>query len=421
MSDETEKLLKALRTHDHGLAKLDSATSLARALEGGSSARALARLTESLPHERLLKAMESLTLRDNATLQLQETFRKFEEQRSAMRLALGPLEDFRRLGDLGASSFTNTHSALALARLEEQFRLPKLPEISALAESAFRKFATVSLSSAAGLEAAMARMHTPWLDRANELQSAQSFAAIQNIGVALGTANAFADNVSDLIRKNLGDWRDEIKWPQEIFEDISARSAFYEERGFNPALTIIPSPAFEESVEIAELDEAPPKIIEIEDYEIPASDPVEETAFLRTHAAQGRLLRFEHHMRRFIDGQMKAAFGEHWIKHQVDGDTRKKWQDKKKEAEERGGREHPLIDYADFTDYEKIILRNDNWSKVFQPVFGNKDSTRESLQRLHPVRLCSYHARLISQDDEIMLFIEVKRILIAIGVLKRGK
>jgi len=54
---------------------------------------------------------------------------------------------------------------------------------------------------------------------------------------------------------------------------------------------------------------------------------------------------------------------------------------------------------------------------VFKAIFRRKESVRESWQRLYPIRLSTMHACLISQDDELYLAAEVKRILMAIGVL----
>jgi hypothetical protein len=76
-----------------------------------------------------------------------------------------------------------------------------------------------------------------------------------------------------------------------------------------------------------------------------------------------------------------------------------------------------LIAFADFTDYEKIICRRDNWKEVFAPFFDRPESVRESLQRLYPVRLATMHARLITQDDQILLYIETKRLLKAMDAL----
>jgi hypothetical protein len=111
--------------------------------------------------------------------------------------------------------------------------------------------------------------------------------------------------------------------------------------------------------------------------------------FERTNAAHDHLQRFETKLRRFIEEKMKAAFGPDWIKHQVPGDMLKAWRDKKQIAMDNGDRESPLIAYADFTDYVKIITRKDNWETVFKTIFRRKESVQESFQRLYPIRLCT--------------------------------
>ena len=121
-----------------------------------------------------------------------------------------------------------------------------------------------------------------------------------------------------------------------------------------------------------------------------------------------------HQIRKFIDEQMTEAFGSNWIKHRIDGQMRKQWEEKQEKAEANGEREWPLIAYADFTDYVKIITQKNNWRDVFEEFFDRKESVQESFQRLYPIRVCTMHARLITQDDELYLCVETKRILKAI-------
>jgi hypothetical protein len=52
-----------------------------------------------------------------------------------------------------------------------------------------------------------------------------------------------------------------------------------------------------------------------------------------------------------------------------------------------------------------------NWNGAFKSVFRRAEFVRESFQRLYPIRLCTMHARLITADDELYLFVEVKRFL----------
>jgi hypothetical protein len=53
----------------------------------------------------------------------------------------------------------------------------------------------------------------------------------------------------------------------------------------------------------------------------------------------------------------------------------------------------------------------DNWREVFSALFGRQEDVRESLQRLYPIRLSTMHARLITQDDVLLLLVESRRLL----------
>ena len=137
----------------------------------------------------------------------------------------------------------------------------------------------------------------------------------------------------------------------------------------------------------------------------------QESAFERNKAAYDLLQRFETWLRWFIDKKMKVIFGPTWTKHQVPGKIRRQWLEKKQKARENGEPERPLIAYADFTDYVQIITRKDNWEKVFKPIFRRNISVQESFQRLYPIRICTMHARAITRDEELYLYVEVKRIM----------
>lgn len=113
---------------------------------------------------------------------------------------------------------------------------------------------------------------------------------------------------------------------------------------------------------------------------------------------------------------MTASFGKSWIKHRVPGPMRQRWCEKHESSRDEGEPERPLIAYADFTDYEPIIVRGDNWKQVFAPIFRRKTLVQESLQRLYPIRVCTMHARFITQDDELYLLAETRRILRAMGI-----
>jgi len=165
-------------------------------------------------------------------------------------------------------------------------------------------------------------------------------------------------------------------------------------------LTDFTAVAFDESAELAGFATEPQ---EDEDNE-------EEIGLTRTNRAHGELLRFERSVRRFIDAAMKAEFGDDWLLRQLPGGMLESWEQKKASAIEKNEQEQPLIAYADFTDYIKIIERRDNWTRVFKAIFKRQSDVQESFFRLFPVRICTMHARLITLDDELLLQVETRRL-----------
>ena len=91
--------------------------------------------------------------------------------------------------------------------------------------------------------------------------------------------------------------------------------------------------------------------------------------------------------------------------------------DRQRSAQAAGEEPMPIIAYADFSDYIKIIERKDNWNQVFALAFKRKTDIQESFNRLMPARIVTMHARIITFDDHLLLLAEVRRILKAIGII----
>jgi hypothetical protein len=108
---------------------------------------------------------------------------------------------------------------------------------------------------------------------------------------------------------------------------------------------------------------------------------------------------------------MTQAFGANWPRHRLPNGMYDQWLEKKRKAEQANGTDRPLVAYADFTDYALLICRSDNWREVFPMFFGRPESVRESFQRLYPIRLDTMHARPITQDDELLLYVETRRLV----------
>ena len=334
-----------------------------------------------------------------------------------LRSAIGPIGDLRMAGifDHGALVANLDVVRQATAGWEIRFRLPQITETAGLLaefgasplSEALKRYA----QEASSFRSAMESMRTPWLNMEESMRSMGGFAALQGIGHALKDMPTFGHDLGTALRVDLGDWRDTITWPEEIFTDLGVRSDFYEGLGFDPALTAFPAAAFQESLSIAGLWREPPSLIDLYGSPVQASnDDVEEEGLTRTNRAHDWLLRLETHVRSFIDRQMANAFGPDWPKHRLPNGLYDRWQQKRRTAQQNGRSERALVAYADFTDYVLVICRRDNWS-VFAPFFGRQEDVRETFQRLHPIRLDTMHARPITQDDELLLFVETRRLM----------
>jgi len=332
------------------------------------------------------------------------------------RTALGPMWELRQAGVLDPPWRPELELAThAIEAFQDRFRLPEMDEAARLVmefrENPLSEMLTRYAPLESSLQQAMESMRTPWLDAHEAMKSMAGFAEMQGIGHALRSMPAFDESLAASLRLELGDWRDTITWPPEIFTDLAARADFYVGLGFNAALTDFPLPAFEQSLDIAGLRRELPPLVEEYGPPVRPAEGDEEQGLARTNAAHDRLQRLERLLRKFIDEEMTRAFGTDWPKRRLPNGLYDQWHEKKRKAEQAGAEERPLVEYADFTDYVPVICRADNWREVFGPFFNRPESVRESFQRLHPIRLDTMHARLITQDDELLLHVEVKRLV----------
>ena len=348
-----------------------------------------------------------------------QTSRDIARYRELLRVSLGPLEDLRRSGYLTLASQLHTEiSGLGgLLAAEQRFQLPEISNVSRLLRQFSAEMEAVRRYSQQenALLRLMESMQTPWLDVANQLRSINGFAGLHGIGSLLRTSPAFHGNAADILRLDLGDWREEVTWPASIDTDPVARTSLYINQGFNSDLTTFPQTAFEQIVTEAGLaglkEQGLPGAIGY-DLDGESDEAAREATFQRTNDAHDLLQRFESQLRKFISEQMEKMFGTRWTRQRIPGDMGSRWLEKQSQDADSG--RWPLIAYADFTDYVDIIARNDNWQELFEAVFANKNSVQESFRRLYPIRLATMHARTITQDDELYLYVETKRILAAI-------
>lgn len=345
----------------------------------------------------------------------------------AASLAAAEKERFRHLlgdtvGDSHlASASTTLSSTLAQneqlrATLEGRFLLPGFAEtekmLDVMRDNFFGSLRDRYGNQLPGAQEAMLAMQAPWLDSLRTVQSIRGFAELQAIGGSLSIASSFGDEFSDSLRIDLGDWRDPITtWPQAVFESVDARRGFYVERGLNTDLTDFPDAAFDEGLSIAGVKgDTPILVVAYGELTSLFIDSEDDKALARTNSAHDHVQRFEFQLRKFINQSLTKAVGPDWPKHRLPNGIYDKWIGKKS-ADKGRKNELPLIAYADFTEYVDVICREDNWKGVFAATFERKESVRESFQRMHPIRIAIAHARPISNDDELFLYVEVRRLL----------
>lgn len=350
------------------------------------SSKALLAAQEAIRrHDDLLKAAAESALAPlkalTANLDLRSITLGLDRYRDVMHATMGPLEELRRSGALDRLIQPSPEVARAVQALNDyqvQFQIPEMAEVTRL----FDQFKAANISShvlnfneqASEIRRAIEAMRTPWLDLQKPIQSLGGFAELQGIGIGLRQLHAFDERLANELRAGLGDWRTPITWPENIFGDALARTAFYADMGLDLRLTDFPAAAFRQGAAIAGLTAAPPPLAYSYRGENTQAD---EDGFERTSAAHSRLLRFETQLRKFIDEKMTAAFGADWIKQRVPQDIRERWHEKRNVARAKGERDWPLLAYADFTDYVPVITRKDNWETVFKSFFRRTEFVRE--------------------------------------------
>lgn len=391
MKDDATKAAQALR---------DSLLRIEQEATGASRVAAqIAQSTSALDGSSGFRGLVEDTSRQNELLKAAMSPSLGSTNLKALLTQVDPLAEFRQ-------QMAENDVAMRLA-LQQSFRLPHVAELDGLFKrlrsdntAIARQFAEINDSIKAAVEA----MRTPWLNVAHEMNSIRGLAALQGLGQSVRDLPPFGEKLAEIMRADLGDWRDRITIPKIIIDDPVWRSAFYVERGFDPALTAFPPAAFDEGMVLAQLRGERPEPSE--------RDEPEEGSELATEAF-GRLRHFERTLREFIDEVMTRAHGPDWPRHRLPNKMCDAWREKREADIRNGAPPGPLIAYADFTDYEHVICKRDNWP-LFAQTFRRPENVRESLQRLAPIRLCTMHARLLTQDDLLFLHCEVRRIYKAI-------
>jgi hypothetical protein len=308
-----------------------------------------------------------------------ETLRNIDRITNLRHLAEGLAAPSRQIRDQIAS---------AAAHYKNNFTLPDPAAIAKLREQALSaKDLHLSISHAMK---AMEAMKSPWLDVRRALESVRGLAGIQSIGV--GASNTpFDTTFTTILRKQLGDWRDVETFPSVILEDPIARSEFYVEQGFDPALADFPGEAFDEATEAAGL------VLDEEDVDFSGHERLYH-----------QLVRVEFELRRFVHRIMTEAFGDSWPDRVPD--LAKRWRLTKQKRLNEAQPEQPLlISYSELSDLQEIMQRSDHFH-LFKPKFRRVESMQETFRRILPARHAVAHCGVITQIDMITVLAESMRL-----------
>lgn len=344
-------------------------------------------------------------------------------QEEAIRLSHGPVAEIDRLlafESLGALSSESERMQSIADRAAESFRMPAIEESSSiLADMVARNDQAIAgLSSyQTSIQSAMDAIEQPWIRHQNAVDSIAAYSQLHTMAAELAQLDPFSDSLVHRLRVGLGDWRTSMEVPVGVADSLILRSELYADRGFDPDLTDFPNEVFEEALEDGKLRQPVPSVGEWAETPIPAPEGNCEEGLERTRWARERIVSLEMHVRVFIAAQLEQVAGTKWLKQRVPGNMRRRWIEKRDTAVEAGAEPQGLIAYADFTDYTALIQRTDNWNDAFKPYFRRREDITESWQRLFPVRIATAHSRVISQDDELLVAFETKRILKAMGAL----
>lgn len=304
--------------------------------------------------------------------------------------------------------------------LNAHFHMPQLEEISALARQAEalssigRSLMPESLETRLPyLERAFASIQQPWASDTDFTASLGGMATMVDIGYAVRTFDPFESRLPEIIRPALGDWRNEVPFDNELpTEEVRARA--YEDHGFDKAIISIPNGAFAVLADGLSDEFLEEEFGEADEYLF---------GYKLAESLYPFYQKIERALRIMIVDLLESEYGKGWVRQCVSGDTRKRWEDRREAERKRGLPAQDLIFYADFTDYQAIILRKDLWEAKFQAVFKRRESVAEAFHRASPARNCISHGRPLLKQEAIYARVEILRIWTAIGpyVKKRSK
>lgn len=250
-------------------------------------------------------------------------------------------------------------------------------------------------------------LEAPWARYDDFLGSAAGIAQLTALAQGVRKLEPFENTLNDLMRFELGDYRDRVIWKDIDLLNSGSRQKFYRDQGLQAGIADFSSTTIGECLEV----ELGPDLVQV-------ASPFPISILLSAASAEEQVVQafkclrmIERYMRDRINQLMTKAYGEKWIKTHLKQDIREKWVDKQVTAVKNGKPKNPLIEYADFTDYELIITGDAAWREIFSIIYIHKEEVRVSFQRLNPVRVAVMHTRDLVIEDLLCLVLEGTRLM----------
>jgi len=114
----------------------------------------------------------------------------------------------------------------------------------------------------------------------------------------------------------------------------------------------------------------------------------------------------ENALRRCIKSNLENLSKNWWIE-RIPLDIRQKVEERRSKDELK----REVIQYLDFSDYLKIIMRRDNWREAFQKIFKEQEVLLAKLKELEPIRNAVRHGRMLTIEQKEKLKVYSQDIL----------
>jgi len=304
---------------------------------------------------------------------------------------------------------TTAARQLGVSRLLEEAYLPTaeqfglLPEIMKQQQSYLADLATQN-----GLQSVIAQMqtiHDPWMLGQAPATSLLGFAELTAFHHTVSSPDPMRRDVQNLVDETLGDV---IHFDLETDEDEMDIEAI--EAGADETLIAFPKAQYGAVLIAAGFDFkfAMPK----------PPQPIEGPKNIQPYDSADHQVVYalERHCRDIVTAKLQSIVGTKWFKQRVPSDVRDNCKERQETARQKGEPIFALIEYADFSDLQKIICRGDNWKEVFSTIFLHREQTQLSLERLKPVRDAISHSRGLGSVAKLTLASEAARLFTVLGV-----